>query len=263
MNQKAGHPFADKNVRAAFSYAFDRQKFLNDIVKPFDPTVQMLNCAVWVPGVGNWCDNTQFADIQPDPAKVSQYMTASGYAKDSSGIWAKGGKELTIKWMVNSGNQRREDTQAEFIPLLAKQGFKLSTDNSSANSVFQQRLPTGDYDLGMFIEVTSPDPSVTSIMACDSIPGPANQGQGQNQWWWCNQQATTLIHASDNQLDVSKRTTQIHQIGQYIRDDFVTLPLYAFPAMVAYRTDKLDGPIDAYINNPESVFFNLYAWSIK
>ena len=34
MNQKAGHPFADKNVRAAFSYAFDRQKFLDDIVKP-------------------------------------------------------------------------------------------------------------------------------------------------------------------------------------------------------------------------------------
>jgi peptide/nickel transport system substrate-binding protein len=263
MNQKAGHPFADKNVRAAFSYAFDRQKFLNDIVKPFDPSVQMLNCAVWVPGVGDWCDNTQFADITADPAKVAQYMQASGYAKDSSGIWAKGGKEITIKWMVNSGNQRREDTQAEFIPLLAKQGFKLSTDNSSADSVFQQRLPTGDYDLGMFIEVTSPDPTVTGIMACDSIPGPANQGAGQNQWWWCNQPATALMKQSDTQLDVSTRTTQIHQIGQYIRNDFVTLPLYAFPSMMVYRTDKIEGPINAYINNPESNLFNLYAWSIK
>ena len=63
---------------------------------------------------------TAFTDIKPDPAKVDSFMAASGYAKDSSGIWAKGGKQLVIKWMVNTGNKRRENTQAEFIPLLAK-----------------------------------------------------------------------------------------------------------------------------------------------
>lgn len=263
FNEKAGHPFADKNVRAAFSYAFDRQKFLNDIVKPFDPQVQMLNCTAWLPSIGNWCDNTQYADVKPDPAKVDQFMKASGYAKDGSGIWAKGGQELKIKWMVNTGNQRREDTQQEFIPLLKKQGFAVSTDNSTADTVFQQRLPKGDYDLAMFIQVASPDPSVTSILACDSIPGPSNSGNGQNQWWWCNHAATKLMHDSDAELDPSKRADLIHQIGKAARDDYVNLPLYPFPAMVAWRSDKVDGPVDAFINSPESVLWNLWAWGVK
>ncbi len=263
FNQKPGHPFADKNLRAGFMYAFDRQKFLNDIVKPFDPTVTPLNCAVWVPGVGDWCDNTQYADITYDPAKSAQFMQAAGYAKDSSGIWAKNGQELTIKWSVTTGNQRRGDTQAEFIPLLKKEGFKVVTDNSDPDTLFQQRLPAGDYDMSMFIEVTSPDPTVTGIMACDSIPSAANQNQGQNQWWWCNQAASDLEKKSDLELDVPTRVDEIHQIGKYIRDDYVTLPLYAFPAMAVFRTDKVAGPLNVYINSPESVFWNLYDWSVK
>jgi len=263
MNEKPGHPFADKNLRAAFSYAFDREKFLNDIVKPFDPTVEALNCAVWVPGVGDWCDNTQFADIKADPAKVTQFMTAAGYAKDSSGIWAKGGQQLKIKWTVNTGNQRRLDTQAEFIPLLKAQGFSITSDNSDADTYFQQRLPAGDYDLAMFIQVTSPDPTVTGIMSCDAIPSAANQNQGQNQWWWCNQAASDLEKKSDLELDTSVRTTQIHQIGQMIRDDYVVLPLYPFPSMAVWRSDKIQGPIADYINSPESNFWNLWAWQVK
>ena len=134
FNKKPGKPFADKNLRAAFSYAFDRQQLLNDVIKPFDPTVEQLNCAAWVPGVGKWCENTAFAGLKPDPTKVASFMAAAGYAKDSSGIWAKGGKELTINWMENTGNKRRENMQAEFIPLLAKQGFKVVTDNSDADT---------------------------------------------------------------------------------------------------------------------------------
>ena len=263
FNQKPGHPFADKNVRAAFSFAFDRQKFLNDIVKPFSPEVQLLNCAEWVPAVGKWCDNTQFADVIPSTTKVKQFMQGSGYALDSKGIWAKNGKELTIKWMVNTDNSRRIDTQTEFIPLLKKQGFNVVTDNADAGTVFQQAIPTGAYDLSMFINVTGADPTVTSIAACDSIPGPANQGKGQNDYWWCNQQATALMKQSDTELNLTKRIDLIHQIGKFMRDDYYNLPLYVFPAMVSWNTSKVTGPIDLYVNSPESSFVNMYDWSVK
>ncbi len=264
FNQKPGHPFVDKNVRAAFIYSFDRAKFLNDIVKPFDPTVQPLNCAAWIPGVGKWCSGTEpFSDITYDPSKADSLMQTAGYAKDSSGFWAKNGQELKIKWAVTTGNQRRADTQAEFIPLLKKLGWNVATDNSDPDTLFQQRLPKGDYDMSMFIEVTSPDPSVTSIFACDSIPGPSNQGQGQNQWWWCNQDASKIVHQSDLELDPAKRLTEIQQIDQFARDDYITLPLYAFPSMFVWRTDKIAGPVTQYINSPESNLWNLYDWSAK
>lgn len=262
-NEKSGHPFADKNLRAAFSYAFNRQQFLNDIVKPFAPTITELNCAAWVPAFGKWCDNTQFADVQFSPSKVKQYMTAAGYALDSKGIWAKNGQELTIKWTVNTDNARRIDTQTEFIPLLKQQGFNVVTDNADAGTFFQQRVPTGNYDLAMFINVTGTDPTVTSIMSCDSIPGPSNQGKGQNDYWWCNKKASALMTSSDAELDVNKRVDQIHQVGQFARDDYFNLPLYVFPAMVSWNTTKVSGPVDTYVNSPESVFWNMYDWSVK
>jgi peptide/nickel transport system substrate-binding protein len=224
--------------------------------------VTQLNCAAWLPSVGSWCTNTDFADIKPDPAKVASFMAASGYAKDSKGIWAKGGKELVLHWMENTGNARREATQKEFIPLLKAQGFSIVTDNSSADTMFQQRLPKGDYDFAMFIQVTSPDPTVTSILSSAQIPSAANQGNGQNDWWYNNPAADALMTKSDAEVvNLSARQDEIHQLDAILRQDYLNIPLYAFPAMGAWNTQQITGPIDAFINNPESIFWNMYAWS--
>ncbi len=263
FNNKPGHPFADKNVRAAMSYAIDRQQLLNDVVKPFDPTVELLNCAAWVPGVGKWCENTAFAGLKPDPSKVDSFMAAAGYAKDGSGVWAKGGKELTIKWMENTGNKRRENMQAEFIPLLAKQGFKVTPDNSDADTMFQKRLPAGDFDMAVYIQVTSPDPTVTSILSSAQIPGPANKGQGQNDTWYSNPAADKLMLQADGELDQTKRADEVHQLDKILAADYVNVPLYAFPSMLTYRTDVLSGPVDKFINSPESNFWNMWEWTTK
>jgi peptide/nickel transport system substrate-binding protein len=263
LNQKAGTPFADKNLREAFSYAFDRQQLLNDVIKPFDPTVEQLNCGAWVPGVGKWCENTAFANLKPDPAKVASSMAAAGYTKDSKGFWAKGGTELTIKWMENTGNKRRENMQAEEIPLLAKQGFKIVVDNSDADTMFQKRLPGGQFDMAVYIQVTSPDPSVTAILSTGQIPGPANKGQGQNDTWYSSPAADALMKTADAELDQSKRADEVHQLDKQLASDYVMLPLYAFPSMLSVRTDKIDGPTNDFINSPESNFWNLWDWTLK
>jgi hypothetical protein len=33
--------------------------------------------------------------------------------------------------------------------------------------------------------------------------------------------------------------------------------------MVSWNTGKVTGPIDEFVNNPESVFWNMYDWSVK
>jgi peptide/nickel transport system substrate-binding protein len=262
FNEKPGHPFADKNVRGAVTFAFDRQLFLNDIIKPIYPNVTMLNCAMWIPQVGPWCATPgPWSDVSPDSTKVNSYMQASGYTKDSSGFWSKNGQELVIKWMADTGNKRREDTQAEFIPLLAKQGFKIVTDNSSHDVEFQKRLPAGDYDMAMFINVASPDPTVTSSLSCDQIPSAANQGQGQNDWWYCNKAADALMTQSDQELDKNTRATQIQSLDKILRQDFLNLPLYAAPTLFSYSPSAVTGPVNDFINSPESNFWNMWAWS--
>jgi peptide/nickel transport system substrate-binding protein len=261
FNMKPGKPFNDMNLRAAFSYALDRQQLLNDVIKPFDPAVTQNNCTSWVPAIGPWCAGTAYAGLKPDPAKVASFMAASGYAKDSSGVWAKGGQELTIHWMENTGNKRRENMQAEFIPLLAKQGFKIVTDNSTADTMFQKRLPGGDFDMAVYIQVASPDPTVTSILNSHQIPGPENKGQGQNDTWVNDPTVDKLTTQSDGELDKTKRTAEIHQLDDRLAAIYTNMPLYAFPSMLSYRTDQIGGPVGQFINNPESNFWNMWAWT--
>ena len=137
------------------------------------------------------------------------------------------------------------------------------TDNVSADTLFQQDLPTGNYDMSMFIQVTSPDPSVSAILSSAQIPGPANGGKGQNDWWYSNSKADDLMKSSDSELDNSKRADQIHSLDKILADDNLNLPLYPFPSLLAWRTDKLAGPVTEFINNPESNLWNLWDWSLK
>ena len=60
------------------------------------------------------------------------------------------------------------------IPALREAGFDVIADNCDAACYFQQRLPALDYDLAMYINTAQPDPTVTGIMHCDSVPSEEN-----------------------------------------------------------------------------------------
>jgi hypothetical protein len=97
-------------------------------------------------------------------------------------------------------------------------------------------------------------------MSCDQIPSAANNNQGANTTGWCNQDATALMTQSDQTIDENARVDQIHKLGQYLVDDHVLLPLYQFPNIAAWRTDKVGGPVDATAGNFMSAFKNLNKW---
>jgi peptide/nickel transport system substrate-binding protein len=240
----AEFPFADPIFRQAFSMSVDRELILANIYDPIFPGSPLLQCGLWVPTVGPWCDNTQFVDSY-DPEGAAALLEENGWAKDGSGFWAKDGVVPEIQWMVNEPNQRRADTQALMIPEFAAAGFNVVADNGDAATVFQQRLPAGQYDLAMYISTASPDPSVTAIMSCDQVPSAENNNQGQNSVFWCNEDASALMAESDTTIDEAARADLIHQVGQYLVDDHVMLPLFQFPNIAAWRTDAIEGDAPA------------------
>ncbi|MFT3855356.1 MAG: ABC transporter substrate-binding protein [Ilumatobacteraceae bacterium] len=260
FQQKTG-PFSDPAFRKGFAHMIDRDEILKNIYDPLFPGSELLNCGAWVPTIGKWCDQSDYANFH-DEAAGEKFLTDGGYTKNSSGMWEKDGKVPEIRWVITAGNKRREDTQALMIPEFKKLGFNVVQDNCDAACVFQKRLPALDYDLAMYIWVASPDPTVTTILACENIPSDANQGAGQNTAAWCNEEATDLMHQSDAELDVSKREEEIHQIGKLMVDDAVSVPLYQFPNIAAWRTDKLDGPVDADAANYQA-FQNINEWTVK
>jgi len=252
----------DPAVREALLFAIDRDEVLAEVITPNFPETEILNCGGWVPTVGEWCDQEDFADISFDPDHVDELLTGAGYEKGSDGFYAKDGERLSFTWQTVAGNARREAIQALVIPALAELGIEATADNSDADTLFQVRLPQLQTELALYAQVASPDPTVTTIFACENVPSEANDFAGQNNTAWCNEEASAIMAESDRTPDPAARLELIHQVGDFVRQDAVWMPFYQLPLITAWDTAQVDGPVGEYTDSPLSGFYNIYDWFI-
>jgi peptide/nickel transport system substrate-binding protein len=260
--QQLDGPFADPVFREAFSKSVDREALFQQIYVPIEPTAEMLNCGPIVPGA--YCDNADapFADTY-DPEGAAALLEDNGWTQGSDGFWqSPEGEVPEIRWLVNTGNTRRESMQAYLIPVMQEAGFNVVADNCDAACMFQQRVPALDYDLSVYISTVAPDPTyLTSSWACDLIPTEENNFLGQNQSGWCNEEATEMLHEADRTIDEAARTELIKSVLQLMADDHALLPLFQFPKSGAFRTDRVGPPetVAADLNNFRA-FDNFAEW---
>lgn len=250
----------DPVVREALMFAIDRETILTEVIHPLSPEAELLHCHSWVPTVGDWCDNTDYADVTFDPAHVAELLEAEGWALGGDGIYARDGQRLSITWQTVAGNARREQIQALVIPQAAELGIELVADNSDAGTLFEQRLPQRQTEVMLYAYVASPDPTATSNWHCDNVPSEENDFAGQNSQAWCNQEASDLMTQSDQAVVVEERVELIHQVGDLMRADAIGLPMYQLPLITAYDTDVLGGPVGEFTSSSYSGFSNIYDW---
>jgi peptide/nickel transport system substrate-binding protein len=259
FNAKEGRPFSDPALREGLYKSVDLEALYKQIYDPIAPGRDLLTCGPIIPG--DYCPSGIFGN-KLDLAGAAAVLTKAGYAKNGEGLWAKGGKVPDIKWMINAGNSRRESTQAYLIPLLKAAGFNVTADNCDAACVFQQRQPSGDYDMAMYISTAPPDPSyLTPTWAGDQIPTDANGNVGQNFQWWSNDIATKALHAADRELDPAKRAADVQTALKEMDKDYILIPLFQFPKSGAYRTDKV-GNVEGNLNNYRA-FSDTQVWQDK
>ena len=233
-------PFSDPIYRTAFSMSIDRDALYAQIYAPFANGTPLLDCGPIAPGP--YCDDAFAGGYDPEGAVT--LLEDNGWTKDADGFWVSPdtGEVPDIRWMINTGNTRRESTQEYLIPVLAASGFKAHADNCEATPcVFQTRLPSLDYDLAMYISGVAPDPAyLTSNWRCDQIPTEANNFLGQNSQGYCNPDVDTLLAQADAELDADARIDEIKQVLAHLAEDHAMLPLLQFPNLGARRTDRVD-----------------------
>jgi ABC-type transport system substrate-binding protein len=239
QSDEIGGPFSDDDYRAAFAQSIDMQGLYDQIYAPFAQGTPLLTCGPIAPGP--YCNEELFADTY-DPAAAEQTLTDAGWTKNGEGLWTNPDGEVPqVRWMVNTGNTRRESAQAYLIPLMREAGFDVVADNCEAlPCVFETRLPSLDYDLAMYISTVAPDPAyLTQTNVCDQIPNEANDFQGQNSTGWCNEEATEQLKLADTTIDEDLRTEEVRRAIELMREDWVLLPTLQFPNIGAYRTDTV------------------------
>ncbi len=214
------------------------------IYAPLVEGAELLQCGPIVPGpycTDAWADNTY------DPAAAEQMHDRRRLDEERRRLLGEAdGNVPEVRWMVNSGNTRRESTQAYLIPLLAEAGFNVIADNCEAlPCVFQQRLPALDYDMGQYISTAPPDPSyLIPILTCEQIPTAANGNQGQNQQGVCNEEASDMLNESDVTVDEDARAKLITDALDLLSEEDFMLPLLQFPKSGFYRSDRVGGPVE-------------------
>jgi peptide/nickel transport system substrate-binding protein len=265
--QSAEGPFADPVYRQAFAMSIDREAVFQQIYGPifdaaatFNPELngELLQCGPIVPGP--YCFDS-FKENAYDPQGAEQLLTDNGWEKDGQGFWAKDGQAPKLRWVVTTGNLRRENTQAFLIPQLQEAGFNVVADNCDADCVFQQRLPSLDYEMMQYINTVPPDPQyLTPIFTCAQIPTEENEFHGSNFTGWCNEEASAALEEADRTVgDDKARAELIHTALDDMAADWAILPLAAFPRSGFWQSGQVGGPIDQDLGNFQA-FENVNQW---
>jgi len=237
----ASAPLDDVNVRQALGYSIDR----NEIVKQLfgalgvDEPMQTLQPRV----LSQYADTKAWSQYQLDLDKVDELMTKSGYEKNGSGIWAKGGTPVSLTIKTTAGNARRELTEQILQSQLKDAGFDLQTDNQEAGGLFGEQLPAGDFQLALYAQVsTFIVPGQCNLFCAVNIPSEANGNSGQN-WTRTNlPDAEAPLLAGDQEVEESALSEAGQQADQALAAGNTSLPIDPLPNILIWK-NTVAGPV--------------------
>ena len=87
-------------------------------------------------------------------------------------------------------------------------------------------LARRDFELGAFAWVGQTEPAGRSLYACDQIPLPSNNWEGQNYMGWCNETASKAIVQATNTLLREDRVAAYNIVQQEFAKDVVSIPVF-------------------------------------
>ena len=151
------------------------------------------------------------------------------------------GDSLVLKFTTTSA-QFRQTWSAVMIQNLADCGIQIIPTYAPASWWFGDTtgLARRDFELGAFAWVGQADPGGRTLYACDQIPLPSNNWEGQNYMGWCNETASDAIVKANNTLIRDDRIAAYNTVQQEFAKDVVSIPVFQRAEAEAWSAN-LDG----------------------
>jgi peptide/nickel transport system substrate-binding protein len=244
-----GNPLA-KNlwVRQALILSLDRLSTVKALFGQLNPRLRPLNNAIFVTNhpayKANWAKWTY------NRTKGENLLKAHGCTKAADGIYRCGGTKLSFQFESTRGNKLRELSFTFFQDQAKKAGIELLNNFKPAGTYFGEDLPNHNYDLALFAWVASPDPAGSvEIWKCNG---------DQNYMEYCNKKVSSLLEASDVQLNPKKRFALFNQADALMANNIPTIPLYQKPTYLVFKAGIKGMKDNATLQGPT---WNAEAWS--
>jgi peptide/nickel transport system substrate-binding protein len=235
--------FKDKTLREAFTKCMPRQQIVDNLIKPQNPNAKIVQSRFLFP-------------FQP---AYKDFETGVGGEKyntvDIAGAKALlAGKTPTVRigWRKDPAalNKRRADTVALLQASCGQAGFKVV--DVGTPTFFQKEWPAANYDVAMFAWSGSP-----------IVTGSNDQyvtGGGNNPNGYSNPEVDKLIKQLSGELDKDKQVAILKQLDTVLWTDLATVPLFAFPAVLA-TTKNAEGV--EYNATQAELTWNVAKWNLS
>jgi peptide/nickel transport system substrate-binding protein len=243
---------AQPQVRLALAKALDRDDIVRRTVAQFDPKASRLDGRIWLTGQPEYeAHPGEYA--QRDLAGAQQLLEQAGFTKGADGIYAKGGKRLSLRISTTAGNALREQ-QETLIQAQAKEaGIEIKIVNAPAEKLFGEWLPQGNFDIANFAWVGTVWPIASTKSTFET-------GGGQNYGKYSNPQVDQLLRQAVGELDRTKSVELSNQADEILSRDIHSIPLYQKPTFFAYRNTYGGVRDNATSDSP---FNQSYFWGLK
>lgn len=262
------HPILSNNkVRQAIAYCLNRPQLIEKVY-PFLPEKQQnlllqdtfLPKDHWATTTGN-ITSTTYSFL---PEKGKQLLEAAGWQERFEGQprLNNTGQPLALT-LVGGDSEFAQTLENELEKqLFTHCGIQIIRSQVPASLLFGKEGPLEKrtFELATFAWLSGIEPYGQTLYACNQIPNPANNLQGQNYGGWCNSKADKAVITANNTLDRQKRKEAYAILQQEFANDMISLPLFRRFALAAATPKLLNFKPDA---TESSYTANIAAWQMK
>ncbi len=227
------HPILnDLRVRQALAYCTNRPELIQSVYPFVDEEQQAaLLMDTFLPQ-GHWALAPQDAiTVYPfDPDQGQTLLDEAGWTlPDGAEVRENADGELLALNFTTTNAQFRQTWAAVLEQQLIENcGIQIIRTHAPGSWWFggSTGLQRRQFELGAYAWVGQADPGGTTLYACNQIPLPTNNWEGQNYMGWCNEEASRAIYAANNTLDREQRIEQFGIVQREFTADMVSLPLF-------------------------------------
>lgn len=252
------HPILnDVRVRRAIAYCTDKAALLAPVYPGLTAEQRQAMIAATFFRPSSWAYTTPATVYPYAPATGQDLLEQTGWhLADGATYRTRDGKELVLTLRTTTSSFR-----VTFLTVFEAQmrdcGIRVIREHRDATWFFGTDTLTGihvrDFELSVFSWlIQDSDPDGQTLYACDAIPMPVNDWQGQNYGGWCNAAASSaIVTATDTALSQQQRKAAYAVVIDAAATDLPYLPLF-------WRFDPVTGEITEWL---EHIDFNLETYS--
>ncbi len=222
---------SDLKVRQALSYCTNKLDLIKSVYPLLDEETQKtLIMNSQIPSSSWAYAGDENITIYPfDAEKGKALLDEAGWTLQEGADFRTNaaGDTLSLKFTTTTA-AFRQTWAAVFESQMAACGVQIVRLHAPASWWFGDTtgLARRDFELGAYAWVGQADPSGQTLYACDQIPTPDNNWEGQNYMGWCNEAADKNIKLANNSLDQNVRKEAYKIVQQEYTKDIPTIPLF-------------------------------------